>query len=58
MKFKDKHIFGTRHEKGFDWLTYGDFKDQVDTFRKVLHLHKIGKGDKVIDRIIFLIHIF
>lgn len=47
-KHNYKHpCLGTRNGKSFDYITYGEFGEQVDKFRGVLAKHNIGKDDKV-----------
>ncbi len=47
VEFAERLAMGERNGDKFDWITYAEFGDMVDNFRRVLHEHKIGRGDKV-----------
>ena len=45
--FKDRPIFGTKTDDGFDWITYGQFAALVDDLRGGLARLGIARGEKV-----------
>ncbi|MEB2313512.1 MAG: long-chain fatty acid--CoA ligase [Sorangiineae bacterium] len=46
-KHAERELFGTKHGSQWKWLSYGDFKTQVDQFRGALAALGVGAGDKV-----------
>ena len=45
--YADKQCLGTRVGDGYEWITYSEFGELIDRFRRVLKKHKIERGDKV-----------
>ncbi len=43
----DRELFGTKKEGRWEWITYAQFKQQVDQFRGGLKSLGVGAGDKV-----------
>ncbi len=46
-KFTANQLFGTKTAAGWTWITYGEFKKDVDRFRGALAALGVGPGDKV-----------
>jgi len=40
-------LFGTKRQGGWSWMTYAEFKDAVDAFKKALYTHGVRRGDRV-----------
>ena len=47
QKFAARNAFGSKTSAGWQWITYGEFKSQVDAFRAGLSELGIGLGDRV-----------
>ncbi|MGK5090471.1 long-chain fatty acid--CoA ligase [Deltaproteobacteria bacterium TL4] len=45
--FKERNLFGTKGPKGYEWITYGEFAEHVDSFRGGLASLGVGYQDKV-----------
>ena len=45
--YASRELFGTKKGASWEWITYGQFKTQVDELRAALHERGIGLGDKV-----------
>ena len=46
-KYAGNQLFGTKTSRGWEWITYGEFKSMVDRFRGGLASLGVGPGDRV-----------
>jgi len=46
-KFASLPAFGSKTPGGWRWITYGEFREQVDAFRAGLSALGVGPGDRL-----------
>ncbi|MBF0443933.1 MAG: AMP-binding protein, partial [Oligoflexales bacterium] len=46
-KFKDLPLYGTKGKNGYEWITYGEFAEKVDSFRAGLSYIGVKGGDRI-----------
>ena len=46
-KYAGRQLFGTKTGGGWTWITYAQFRDEVDACRAALARLGVGPGDRV-----------
>ena len=46
-RYKARPLFGERRADGWQWMTYGEWQEQVDALRAGLHALGVAPGDRV-----------